>query len=43
MKPEEIINIFTQLVSMPSENEVVEFKEASNSFDFTKLGRYFSA
>lgn len=28
---------------MPSETEVVEFKEAKNSYDFTKLGKYFSA
>lgn len=26
-----------------SENEVVEFKEAKNNYDFTKLGKYFSA
>ena len=25
------------------ENEVVEFKKASNSYDFEKLGKYFSA
>jgi ATP-dependent DNA helicase RecG len=27
----------------PAENEVVEFKEAKNGYDFTKLGKYFSA
>jgi len=26
-----------------SENEIVEFKEAKNTYDFAKLGRYFSA
>lgn len=31
------------LLSLSAENEVVEFKEAKNSYDFTKLGRYFSA
>ncbi|HAD05368.1 MAG: transcriptional regulator [Desulfuromonadales bacterium GWD2_61_12] len=31
------------LLSLPAENEVVEFKEAKNGFDFTKLGTYFSA
>lgn len=31
------------LLALPAENEVVEFKEAKNSYDFTKLGRYFSA
>ncbi|MDR3350389.1 MAG: putative DNA binding domain-containing protein [Prevotellaceae bacterium] len=25
------------------ENEIVEFKEAKDNFDFTKLGTYFSA
>ena len=25
------------------ENEVVEYKKASNSYDFEKLGKYFSA
>jgi len=31
------------LLGMSAENEVVEFKEAKNNYDFTKLGRYFSA
>ncbi len=42
MKKEPSI-ILKELISMPSENEVVEFKSAKNQFDFTKLGRYFSA
>jgi ATP-dependent DNA helicase RecG len=32
-----------QLLAMSAENEVVEFKEAKNGYDFTKLGKYFSA
>ena len=32
-----------ELLSYSYENEVVEFKEAKNQFDFNKLGRYFSA
>jgi len=32
-----------QLLELPAENEVVEFKEAKNGYDFTKLGKYFSA
>lgn len=32
-----------QLLSGFGENEVVEFKEAKNSYDFEKLGKYFSA
>jgi len=31
------------LLELPSENEVVEFKEAKNGYDFTKRGKYFSA
>lgn len=31
------------LLALASENEVVEFKEAKKSYDFTKLGKYFSA
>lgn len=32
-----------KLLSLPGENEVVEFKEAKQNFDFNKLGKYFSA
>ena len=31
------------LRSLDSENEILEFKEAKNNYDFTKLGKYFSA
>lgn len=31
------------LLALLAENEVVEFKEAKNGYDFTKLGKYFSA
>lgn len=31
------------LLGLPAENEVVEFKEAKNNYDFIKLGKYFSA
>ena len=31
------------LLELSAENEVVEFKEAKNGYDFTKLGKYFSA
>jgi ATP-dependent DNA helicase RecG len=33
----------TQLLTLKSENEIVEFKEANNNYDFAKLGKYFSA
>ena len=31
------------LLELPAETETVEFKEAKNGYNFTKLGRYFSA
>jgi ATP-dependent DNA helicase RecG len=31
------------LLNLTAENEVVEFKEAKNGYDFNKLGKYFSA
>jgi ATP-dependent DNA helicase RecG len=31
------------LLELSAENEVVEFKEAKNGYDFSKLGKYFSA
>jgi ATP-dependent DNA helicase RecG len=39
----EIQAILNQLRSQGIENEVVEFKEAKNGYDFTKIGKYFSA
>lgn len=35
--------ILNDLRNFSSENEIVEFKEAKNGYDFTKLGKYFSA
>lgn len=32
-----------ELMNLPAETETVEFKEAKNAFDLTKLGKYFSA
>ena len=32
-----------QLLSLTTENEVVEFKEAKNQYDLKKLGKYYSA
>jgi len=32
-----------RLLSLPSETEVIEFKEAKTSLDFGKIGKYFSA
>jgi ATP-dependent DNA helicase RecG len=38
-----ISNKLHELLALSAETEVVEFKEAKNGFDFTKLGKYFSA
>ena len=35
--------ILSELQQLPKETEWLEFKEAKNSFDFNKLGKYFSA
>ena len=39
----ELQNLLTDLLCLPAETEVVEFKEANKNFDFSKLGKYFSA
>lgn len=36
-------NTLNQLLHSAGENEVVEFKEAKRTYDFNKLGQYFSA
>ena len=33
----------SELMSLPSETEWVEFKEAKNDFNFDDIGKYFSA
>ncbi len=38
-----MITLLNKLLSLSTENEVVEFKEAKNQYDKDKLGRYFSA
>lgn len=35
--------MLNELRNLPGETEIVEFKEAKSTFDFTKLGKYFSA
>lgn len=39
----DVAQILQELREFGQETEVVEFKEAKNSYDFTKLGKYFSA
>ena len=43
MKEQELKRILDDLRNLPAETEVVEFKEAKNVYDFSKLGKYFSA
>ena len=43
MTKEQLQSKLEELQSLKSENEIVEFKEANNSYDFNKLGKYFSA
>ncbi len=41
MTPVDLQYTLTQLRSLTAENEIVEFKEAKNTYDFNKLGKYF--
>jgi ATP-dependent DNA helicase RecG len=43
MTPAELKAKLTEMMSLPTETELIEFKEAKNDYDFDNLGRYFSA
>lgn len=43
MTASELKNKLQQLLDLQTENEIVEFKEAKNNYDFRKIGKYFSA
>lgn len=43
MKEAELKLLLQSLRNLTAETEVVEFKEAKTGYDFTKLGKYFSA
>jgi len=43
MTEQELNKILSDAISLPAENEIVEFKEAKESYDFGKIGKYFSA
>jgi len=43
MQVENLEDELSRLRKLPAETEVVEFKEAKTGFDFSKLGKYFSA
>lgn len=43
MTPSELEHLLNSFRSLPGETEVVEFKEAKTTYDFTKMCKYFSA
>ena len=43
MSQEQLKNLLNELISLPSENEWVEFKKATTNFHFNNIGKYFSA
>ncbi|REG90714.1 ATP-binding protein [Algoriphagus antarcticus] len=43
MTTEELKYILLGLRNLTDENEIAEFKEAKSGYDFSKLGKYFSA
>ncbi|NOY74398.1 MAG: ATP-binding protein, partial [Kiritimatiellaeota bacterium] len=43
MKSSQLDDLVKELLLLPAETEWLEFKEAKNSYDFNKLGKYFSA
>ena len=43
MKQQELEKLVNNLIKLPVETELVEFKTAADSFHFDKLGKYFSA
>lgn len=43
MTDKELTVILDNLCRLPAETEVVEFKEAKNTYHFDKIGKYFSA
>lgn len=43
MTEQELHKKLNQLRNLQAENEIVEFKEAKSGYDFSKLGKYFSA
>jgi hypothetical protein len=43
MSEQELNKILSDAIALPAETEIVEFKEAKNSYDFDKIGKYFSA
>ena len=43
MEENQLESILNELLTIPVEDECVEFKEAKQDYSFEKLGQYFSA
>jgi ATP-dependent DNA helicase RecG len=43
MSEQELNKILSEAVTLQAEKQIVEFKEAKESYDFGKIGKYFSA
>jgi ATP-dependent DNA helicase RecG len=43
MSEQELDKILSKAIAHNAENEIIEFKEAKESYDFDKIGKYFSA
>jgi ATP-dependent DNA helicase RecG len=43
MSEQELEKILSEAVAFKAETEIIEFKEAKESYDFDKIGKYFSA
>jgi ATP-dependent DNA helicase RecG len=43
MTEPELYKILSDAIALPAETEIVEFKTAKDSYDFDKIGEYFSA
>jgi len=43
MTEKELNKILSNATALPAETEIIEFKEAKESYDFDKIGKYFSA
>jgi ATP-dependent DNA helicase RecG len=43
MTPQDLDKILSNAIKLKAENEIIEFKEAKNNYDFAEIGKYFSA
>ena len=43
MTESELKKVLSNTTALPAETEIIEFKEAKASYDFSKIGKYFSA